>query len=199
MRRSVGMLGVRVLRMLDYAEEGLSAVDPDELVERIVETIRMHRPEVVLTFGPEGISGDADHVAVGRATGSAFERAGEPLAYEDDLEEDQVAWRAAKLYHLVVSEEDLSGLGGEAPSGYGSPAGSESLTLELGDLAEVKLQAIAQNVSQTGSDGPFRHWSTEARDRFLGVERYRLARSNLPVVAGTAAGTGESSLWDGLA
>jgi len=46
LRRSVGLLGVRVLRMLDYAEEGLSKVDFDELVGRIVQPIRMHRPEV---------------------------------------------------------------------------------------------------------------------------------------------------------
>ena len=199
MRRSVGMLGVRVLRMLDYAEEGLSSVNPDELVGRIVETIRMHRPEVLLAFGPEGISGDADHVAIGRATEVAFERAGEPLAYEDDLEEDQVAWRAAKLYHLVVSGDDLSTLGSQAPTSYGSPGGSQSLTLELGELAGLKLAAIARHVSQTGSDGPFSHWSTDARDQFLGVERYRLARSNLPVAAGGAPASGETSLWDGLA
>lgn len=199
MRRSVGMLGVRVLRMLDYAEEGLSSVNPDELVGRIVETIRMHRPEVLLTFGPDGISGDADHVTIGRATEAAFERAGEPLAYEDDLEEDQVAWRAAKLYHLVVSGDDLSALGSHAPNAYGSPGGSQSLSLELGELAGVKLAAIARHVSQTGSDGPFSHWSADARDQFLGVERYRLARSNLPVAAGGAPASGETSLWDGLA
>ena len=51
LRRSVGLLGVRVLRMLDYAEEGLAKVDLDELVGRIVQPIRMHRPEVILTFG----------------------------------------------------------------------------------------------------------------------------------------------------
>jgi len=199
MRRSVGMLGVRVLRMLDYAEEGLSAVDPHELVGRIVETIRMHRPEVILTFGPDGISGDADHVVIGRAAEAAFQAAGEPLAYEDDLEEDQLAWRAAKLYQLVVSSDDLAALGASQTTAYGSPAGTETLTIDLGDLAEVKLAAIARHVSQTGSDGPFHGWPTEDRDQFLAVERYRLARSNLPVHAGGSAETYETSLWDGLA
>jgi N-acetylglucosamine malate deacetylase 2 len=199
MRRSVGMLGVRVLRMLDYSEEGLSGVDPDELVGRIVETIRMHRPEVLLTFGPDGISGDADHVVTGRATEVAFEKAGEPLAYEDDLDEDQVAWRAAKLYQLVVSSDDLAEMGAPPQAAYGSPAGHETLSLELGELTPLKLAAIARHVSQTGSDGPFHGWPPEVRDRFLGVERYRLARSNLPVAAGSGLGSGESSLWDGLA
>lgn len=199
LRRSVGLLGVRVLRMLDYAEEGLSKVGFDELVGRIVQPIRMHRPEVILTFGPEGVSGDPDHVVVGRATEVAFEKAGEPLEYEDDLEEDQVAWRAAKLYQLVVPASALRPLGEGAPDHYGSPDGTDTLTLELGELAQVKLGAIRRHVSQTGSAGPFHDWRPEVRDAYLGTEHYRLARSNLPVPAGAAASLDEAGLWDGLA
>src|SRR5512135_2235642 len=56
LRRSVAVLGVRVVRVLDYAEGQLPAVDFDELVSRIVEPIRMHRPEVILSFGPDGVT-----------------------------------------------------------------------------------------------------------------------------------------------
>jgi len=198
LRRSVTVLGVRVLRMLDYAEEDLANVGFDELVSRIVEPIRMHRPEVILSFGPDGVSGDADHVVLGQAAAAAFDLAGEPLAYEDDLEEDQSAWRAAKLYQLVVPASQLAALGERAPEVYGSGDDAGTLTLDLGELAELKLAAISRHVSQTGSDGPFRDWSPEMRDAFLAREHYRLARSNLPVPAGTA-GTAETSLWDGLA
>lgn len=198
MRRSVAVLGVRVLRMLDYAEQELASVRFDELVGRIVEPIRMHRPEVILSFGPDGVTGDDDHAIISRATESAFRKAGEPLAYEDDLEEDQVAWRAAKLYHLVVPASRLAALGGGVPAGYGSPDGTDTLTLELGELAGLKLTAIGRHVSQTGSDGPFVGWSAPERDAFLATEHYRLARTNLPVPAGAPAGSGESSLWEGL-
>ncbi len=197
MRRSVTLLGVRVLRMLDYAEEDLANVDFDELVSRIVEPIRMHRPEVILTFGPDGVSGDADHVVVGRAAAAAFDLAAEPLAYEDDLEEDQVAWRAAKLYHLVVPPQQVAELGGRAPDAYGSSE-NPTLTIELGDLAQLKLAAIRRHVSQTGSAGPFQDWSPEMRDAYLATEHYRLVRSNLAVAAGGPAAGHESSLWDGL-
>ncbi len=199
LRRSVGLLGVRVLRMLDYAEEGLAKVDLEELVGRIVQPIRMHRPEVILTFGPEGVSGDPDHVVLGKATQLAFERAAEPLAYEDDIEEDQVAWRAAKLYQLVVPAIDVAVLGERAPESYGSPDGTDTLTLELGELAQVKLAAIRRHVSQTGSAGPFHDWRPAVRDAYLGSEHYRLAHSNLPVPAGSGAPVPETGLWDGLA
>jgi LmbE family N-acetylglucosaminyl deacetylase len=194
MRRSVALLGVRVLRMLDYAEGDLERVDFDELVARIVEPIRMHRPEVILTFGPDGVTGDPDHVVLSRAVDAAFLRAGEPLADEDDIEEDQVAWRAAKLYHLVVPDTQVSLLGEEAPAGYGTPDGA-TLTLDLGEIAQLKLAAIGRHVSQTGSEGPFAGWDAEVRDRYLATEHYRLARSNLP---GGLEPTAEASLFDGL-
>jgi N-acetylglucosamine malate deacetylase 2 len=198
MRRSVALLGVNVLRVLDFAEEVLSTVNPAELTGRLVQPIRMHRPEVILTFGPDGVTGDPDHVAVSRAAAAAFELAAEPLAYEDDLEEDQVAWRAAKLYHLVVPRSQLSSLSDMAPEDYGSPDGTDTLTLELGELTRLKLAAISRHVSQTGSNGPFHDWTPEMRDGFLGTEHYRLAASNLPVAAGSAEVAAETSIWDGL-
>jgi LmbE family N-acetylglucosaminyl deacetylase len=198
LRRSVALLGVRVLRVLDYAEEFLGDVDFDHLVERIVEPIRMHRPEVILSFGPDGVTGDADHVAIGRATEAAFGLAGEALAFEDDIEEDQVAWRAAKLYQLVVPASQLELLGSRAPEAYGSPEGSETISLELGELAQLKLAAISRHVTQTGSAGPFHDWRPEVRDGFLATERYRLVRSNLAVAAGAPVPERETSLWDGL-
>jgi LmbE family N-acetylglucosaminyl deacetylase len=197
MRRSVALLGVRVLRVLDYAEEALADVSLDELVGRLVEPIRMHRPEVILTFGPEGVSGDADHAVLSRAVDRAFGDAAEPLAYEDDLEEDQVAWRAAKLYHLVVPASQVALLGDRSPAEYGSPDESATLSLELGEFAQLKLAAIGRHVSQTGSAGPFQDWPAEARDAFLATEHYRLVRSNVPVHAGMEPAR-ESSLWDGL-
>ena len=197
LRRSVAVLGVRVVRVLDYAEGRLPGVDFDELVSRIVEPIRMHRPEVILSFGADGVTGDADHTVVSRAVSAAFDLAGEPLAYEDDIEEDQVAWRAAKLYELVVPASRLAASPIGSAGGYGSPDGRETLTLELGDLTALKLAAIGRHVSQTGSDGPFRDWSSAERDAFLGSESYRLVKSNLPVPAGGPAAA-EKDLFDGL-
>jgi LmbE family N-acetylglucosaminyl deacetylase len=193
LRRSVALLGVRVVRMLDYAEGELDAVNMDQLVARIVEPIRMHRPEVILTFGPDGITGDPDHVVLSRAVTAAYRLAGEPLAFEDDLEEDQVAWRAAKLYHLVVPQDRVGEVLGErAPADFGSSA-EPTLALELGELAQLKLAAISRHVSQTGSAGPFHDWDPSARETWLSTEHYRLAAS-----AVGAPSAPESSLFDGL-
>ena len=193
LRRSVSLLGVRVVRMLDYSEGDLDRADFDQLVGRIVEPIRMHRPEVILTFGPDGITGDPDHVVLSRAVTAAYERAAEPLAHEDDLEEDQVAWRAAKLYHLTMPADAVrTVLGDRTPDDFGA-AGEPTVALELGEFAQLKLAAISRHVSQTGSAGPFHDWESDARDAYLATEYYRLAASALP--ASTAPETG---IFDGL-
>ena len=194
LRRSAALLGVNVLRMLDYAEGDLATVDYHHLVGRLVEPIRMHRPEVVLTFGPDGVTGDTDHVTLSRAVGDAVQSAAEPLAYEFDLEEDQVAWKIAKLYHLVVPAEELTVLGPMGPAaGYGSSGVPPTVDLTLGELVPLKLAAIERHVSQTGSDGPFAGWDPDRRDAWLADEHYRLAMSNIGATAAT-----EASLFDGL-
>ena len=104
-----------------------------------------------------------------------------------------MAWRAAKLYELVVPPSVVTALGDrQPPDGYGSAAES-TLALELGEMAQLKLAAISRHVSQTGSAGPFHDWGSEARDAWLGTEHYRLAVSALPV-----ATDGEQGLFDGL-
>ena len=53
----------------------------DELVATIARIMAEERPDVVATFGPDGITGHPDHVAVGAATDGAFHRlrdSGEP-------------------------------------------------------------------------------------------------------------------------
>ena len=193
LRRSVAVLGVRVVRMLDYAEGDLDRENFDNLVGRIVEPIRMHRPEVILSFGADGVTGDSDHVVLSRAVRAAYDLAAEPLAYEDDLEEDQVAWRAAKLYELVVPAGAVAAVGDRLPvEGYGSRV-EPTVAIELGELAQLKLAAISRHVSQTGSGGPFHDWGSDQRDAWLGTEHYRLAASALP-----APVDGEASLFDGL-
>jgi LmbE family N-acetylglucosaminyl deacetylase len=197
MRRSAALLGVRVLRMLDYAEGDLPAVDFHHLVGRLVEPIRMHQPEVVLTFGPDGVTGDPDHVTLSRAVGEAVEQAALPLAFEDDLEEDQAAWRIAKLFHLAVPPERLATLGGMASeAGYVAPAAAPTISISLGDAAPLKLAAIERHVTQTGSDGPFAGWDDAVRDSWLADEHYRLAVSN---VAGSQPAGEPAGLFDGVA
>lgn len=59
---------------LRYPDGGVADVPYAALVDRIAAILRDERPDVVVTFGPEGVTGHADHVTVGRATTEAFHR-----------------------------------------------------------------------------------------------------------------------------
>lgn len=52
----------------------VSGVPLDELTASVVQLLDQERPEVVLTFGPDGITGHPDHIAMGAATDAAFHR-----------------------------------------------------------------------------------------------------------------------------
>jgi LmbE family N-acetylglucosaminyl deacetylase len=57
-----------------YPDGRLAEADPDELRERIAEILAEERPDVVLTFGPDGITGHPDHIAISAATTDVFQR-----------------------------------------------------------------------------------------------------------------------------
>lgn len=59
---------------LDYDDGEVARVPFGELVERISGILGEERPDVVATFGPEGLTGHPDHIAVGAATDAAFAR-----------------------------------------------------------------------------------------------------------------------------
>ena len=57
---------------LDYDDGAVARVPLEELAERIGGILAQERPDVVATFGPDGITGHPDHIAVGAATDAAF-------------------------------------------------------------------------------------------------------------------------------
>lgn len=59
---------------LGLPDGGLAGLPEGLLERRIAPILAEERPDVVLTFGPDGITGHPDHIAVGSATTRAFLR-----------------------------------------------------------------------------------------------------------------------------
>ena len=59
---------------LGYPDGEVGRVDLGELSNRITAILEQEAPDVVATFGPDGITGHPDHIAVGAATDAAFAR-----------------------------------------------------------------------------------------------------------------------------
>jgi len=75
-RASYRALGVEPeLHFLRYPDGGLAGVEREELVAKVAELVAAFRPEVVVTFGPEGVTKHEDHVTMHHVGTEAFQRA----------------------------------------------------------------------------------------------------------------------------
>lgn len=75
---AAGILGVTTLRVLGYPDRGLQHAPPDTIRRQLVEVIRATRPQVVVTFDPNGSNLHPDHVAISRFTSDAIGAAADP-------------------------------------------------------------------------------------------------------------------------
>jgi LmbE family N-acetylglucosaminyl deacetylase len=84
-------LAISGVELWDYPDGGVNRCDPQEITQRIWEQITKLRPKVVVGWGPDGVYGHPDHIAVGAST---------DVAVTSMAEGDRPA-----LYHLAVDQQ----------------------------------------------------------------------------------------------
>ncbi|MCB0686409.1 MAG: PIG-L family deacetylase [Saprospiraceae bacterium] len=72
------VLGIQKVHLLDYLDGNLDQADPGIIVPEIANLIREIKPQVVLTFGPDGLYGHPDHMAISQFTTAALTKAALP-------------------------------------------------------------------------------------------------------------------------
>ena len=101
LRAAATALGVREVSLLDYHDQHLDRADPREAVGRIATHLRRFRPDVVVTFGPDGAYGHPDHVAISQFTTAAIVAAAD-IAFLGESEGATARPHAvSKLYYLA--------------------------------------------------------------------------------------------------
>jgi LmbE family N-acetylglucosaminyl deacetylase len=134
---AAGVLGVDQVFTLGLPDGGLDTWSGDALVSELVGLIRRVRPEIILTFGPEGgPNTHADHRAICRATTAAFHLAGNGTVL-DGLGEP---WAPARLYYLTWP-------GRSGPAG-GVEGLAETCRVDIAAEMPVKRAAFAEHRSQ---------------------------------------------------
>ena len=66
LRSAMASLGVHDVSFMGYPDGGCASVDPAAAIDRLAGAMRTIRPDLIVTFGPDGITGHPDHVAVSR-------------------------------------------------------------------------------------------------------------------------------------
>ena len=99
LRAAASVLGIHDLSLLPYRDQELDRADPREAVAHVVSHLRRARPDVVVTFGPDGAYGHPDHIAICQYTTAAVTAAADP-SYPDGAGAVQ-PHRVKKLYYLA--------------------------------------------------------------------------------------------------
>ncbi|WP_161976989.1 PIG-L deacetylase family protein [Dictyobacter kobayashii] len=102
LRRACQALGIKRLDFLNYIDGDLDQAEESEAIFKIVTLLRTIRPHVVVTFGPEGLYGHPDHIAISQLTTSAVMCAASPYyPHSNGTETHSIS----KLYYRVSPEE----------------------------------------------------------------------------------------------
>ena len=91
LREAARAAGFTDLVQLDYVDQQLPQVDGDEIRKALVARLRQLRPQVVVTFDPEGANRHPDHLAISRFTSDAIAAAADPRWYPGDGEPHAVS------------------------------------------------------------------------------------------------------------
>lgn len=161
LRRACAELGVQQLTFLDYFDGKLSHIPDSVGAARLLNLMRQSPPDVVVTFGPDGISGHPDHLAVYRWTTAAFDQ------YR------QEGGRPQHLYYIAPSEATQQGCGIPPPT---ETVGGPVAFIDVGDYLVQKVRAAQQHQSQ---HPPFNGDPETEAQNLACHELFRLARPQL--------------------
>ncbi len=139
--------------LLDYLDGSLAETDPMLIVLDILRIIHEYNPQVLLTFGEDGISGHPDHVAIARYTRQAY------------LQADQVA----ALYTIAVPQSLASALGMHQI--HAVPDDSIMLCVDVSAVWDDKMSAIYCHRTQLG-ESPILEAPIDRQRLFLGKEYF---------------------------
>ncbi len=168
LRQAARLLGVRHLRVLGLWDGHVARADRSLLVPRLVGILREVRPQVVITFGPDGISGHPDDIAIGEATTEAFRLEGRAAYTVGPGAEDLKPHHPLRLVYVAPSPatRECCRKGAEdfRPSGLTG--------VDVRAFREVKVRAMQCHASQ---DQPFSGDPAVERQRLHEREYFRLA------------------------
>jgi mycothiol S-conjugate amidase len=200
--RALEILGVTRSVSLGYADSGwvenfagdTTCLSPDcfynvpidEVVGRLVAIIRAERPDVLVTYPPDGGYPHPDHIRCHEVSVAAYEAAPDPQRYRDAGE----PWQVRKLYYSVYSPRRTRLLHEAAVArGIESPYAEwidhlpdtdpVTTSVHVGDFLAQRSQALLAHATQIDPDSLWFAIPEEIVREVYPCEDYQLARSTV--------------------
>lgn len=137
LRAAAAIIKIRNIYFLGYIDGTMEKSNADEITNKVLEIMQQIRPEIVITFGPDGYTGHKDHVTIGEATTRAFNKV---LA---------TSIQPRKLFYVTIPESVVPNA--DEYGIYTRPDEEVTRTIDISSYLEVKIQAIATHRSQEDS------------------------------------------------
>ena len=197
LRAAARTLGVNDVVLLGYRDSGMAGTPPnqdprafvqapaEEVIRRLVGIIRRTRPQVVITFEPNGGYGHPDHIAISRHTTTAFHEAARAEAFPSE----GPAWQANRLFYTAIPRSffvelkhrmeeagvDTSEFERFSREPIGWPDEQVHCTLDVSGYVEAKWWAVNCHMTQFGPNNLFRRVPEGEMKRMMAREYYALA------------------------
>lgn len=104
LRAAASVLGLHEVSFLDCHDGGLDRANVRQTVGSIVQHLLRVRPDVVVTFGPDGAYGHPDHIAISQLTTAAVVAAADPAFTPGGVDASGQTHAVSKLYYLAWPE-----------------------------------------------------------------------------------------------
>ena len=153
LRCACAALGIAPPHLLDYINGHLAGADPEVVTAQILAAIGETGAHVLLSFGPDGLSGHPDHLAIGRCAAVAFHR----------------AEKVAALYTVAVPASLADAL--DLRQLQAVPDADIALAVDVSAAWEAKLAAMRCHATQLASS-PLMQAPVERQRRFFGTEHF---------------------------
>jgi LmbE family N-acetylglucosaminyl deacetylase len=137
LRVAANVTGIRDIYLLGYTDGDLDKADTSEVTSRVMDIMQKVQPEVVITFGPDGISGHPDHKAISRVTTLAFEKLAESGS------------GPRKLYYVTIPESAISEINSDDVERLITRPDDEVTTIiDISGYLATKVQALEAHSTQ---------------------------------------------------
>jgi len=197
LRCAAETMGVKQLFFLDYRDSGMDGTpenrDPRafinapaaEVVAKLVEIIRRVKPDIVVTFEPNGGYGHPDHIAIHNHTVAAFHASADP-ARNPDL---GPTWHAQRLFYSAIPRsffremvaqmkalgEDTSDFDRFEAEGRGWPDEMVNVRINVAATVDAKWEALECHRTQFGPGNLFRRLPKDKIKKLMSREYFALA------------------------
>lgn len=151
-------LGLETPQVLDYKDGGLQNVSQEEGVAQITACIQSIRPQVLLTWPLDGLSGHPDHQSVSRWSTEAYVNSKTSSDHE-----------LTSLYYLAFPSSLADKFG--MSQLHATPDSSITISVDIESVWEKKMATIYCHRTQI-CETPILNTSEEKQHLFLGKEYF---------------------------